>query len=174
MTYGHHPNKRPDLVVRALRVAHERLGSRPRLVVLGAAGGLREQLRRTAAAHGLEDAIDFPGYVATPVYQELIQRSRLVVLASSDEGFGLPVAEARYFGIPVLSTHDSGLSAIHGDRVVTAAATPDGLGAAMAALLAEPERRRPPAVVASWADTARGIRGVLVEAARRPAPGRVT
>ncbi|MDQ6523378.1 glycosyltransferase [Nocardioides sp. LHD-245] len=169
VTYGHHANKRPELVIRALRVAHAHLGSRPRLIVLGAAGGLRDRLRRTAVAQGLGDVVDFPGYVATPVYQQLVQRSRLVVLASSDEGFGLPVAEARYFGIPVLSTHDSGLSAIHGDRVDTAAATPDGLGAAMAELLREPARRRPPATVASWADTVRGIRAVLVEAAAQHA-----
>ncbi|WP_436698010.1 glycosyltransferase [Nocardioides sp. BYT-33-1] len=174
VTYGHHANKRPDLVIRALRVAHDRLGSRPRLVVLGAGGVLREELRRIARAQGVADAIDFPGYVATPVYQELVQRARLVVLASSDEGFGLPVAEARYFGIPVLCTDDSGLDAIHGDRVLTAAATPGGLGAAMAALLAGPERRRPPATVSAWADTVRGIRVVLAEAAaQHAAAGRV-
>ncbi|MCR1786230.1 glycosyltransferase [Nocardioides carbamazepini] len=170
VTYGHHANKRPDLVIRALRVAHERLGQRPRLVVLGAGGGLRERLRRTAVAQGVGAAVDFPGYVATSVYQELIQRAGLVVLASSDEGFGLPVAEARYFGIPVLSTDDSGLAAIHGDRVVTAAATPGGLGTAMAELLSEPGRRRPPATVATWADTARGIRDVLAEAAAQYVP----
>lgn len=113
VTFGHHSNKRPELVVLAMqRVIHEHSRSAD-LIVLGARNDYAEELRELARGAGIEDFIEFPGYVTQTRYREIVQKASVIILASSDEGFGLPVAEAKYFGIPVVAAFDSGLGDIH-------------------------------------------------------------
>lgn len=81
-----------------------------------------------------------------------------MVLASTDEGYGLPVVEARYFGHPVVVTDDSGLPEIHGDLVISVPPTANGLADGLTRALAAPRRgydgRR-------WVDTAAAIRAQI-------------
>lgn len=130
LTFGHHTNKRPDLVVRAVvALAQE---TRPPLVVLGAAGSLAAALRDLATDLGVE--VELPGFVDEPTYRGLVRSAGVVVLASSDEGFGLPVTEAEQVGIPVVTTDDNGLADLHPDLIVRSAdpsALADGLHEAM-------------------------------------------
>lgn len=166
LTFGHFPNKRPELVVdAAARLARD--GHDLRLVVLGARDDYAAELARRVAGHGLE-GVELPGFVADDDYRTLLRSSDVVVLASSDEGFGLPVAEADHFGIPCVVTDDGGLPEIHGDRVLVAAPDADALADRIADALAA-GRRTPVGPVGSagqvgergtWAATARGVRAL--------------
>ena len=159
VTFGHAVNKRPDLVLAAVA----RLPEDHRLTVLGARGAAAERLGRAAAELGLTDRLTLPGFVPDEVYRQTVRAAGVVVLASTDEGFGLPVCEAEQFGIPVVVTDDSGLGEIHGDRVVVSAADPAALAGAISAALARPVTPSE-TVVWGWRDTARGIRQALEDA----------
>jgi len=161
VTFGHHLNKRPDLVIRAL--AEMPIPARPQLTVLGARGETKTTLEKLARELGVAESCIFPGFVESDEYNSLIQTADAVVLASSDEGFGLPVAEAQYFGIPVVSTSDSGLDEIHAGLFVS---EPDPANLAAAIQLAVQSRGAATGVVAggTWAETASGIRRIALRA----------
>ncbi|WP_139977487.1 glycosyltransferase family 4 protein [Nocardioides litoris] len=156
VTFGHFPNKRPELVVDAVA----RLGTPVRLVVLGARGAYADELAARARAAGL-DGVELPGFVDAATYQALVATSDVVVLASSDEGFGLPVAEAGWFGVPCVVTDDGGLPEIHGDRVLVAAPDATALAERVAEALRTGRRPGPSTEVETWSATVQGIRAAL-------------
>ena len=158
VTFGHHLNKRPDLVIRAM--AEITTEVRPMLTVLGARGDTKVALEQLAHQLGVEQYCAFPGFVETDEYNRLIQSATVVVLASTDEGFGLPVAEAQYFGIPVVTASDSGLEEIHSDLFVSQPEPRE-----MAAVIVEAIHSRTDKVQRadqwSWAQTASEIRRIV-------------
>jgi glycosyltransferase involved in cell wall biosynthesis len=83
-----------------------------------------------------------------------MKRADCVVLASTDEGFGLPVAEALSLGHPVVVTSDSGLGEIFGDAVRAVPAEPEALGHAISDALAQGRMACDQPSMNSWRDTA--------------------
>lgn len=156
LTFGHQGNKRPELVLRALA----RLDPGPVLVVLGATGEQAAALRDLADELGVGERVELPGFVPDEDYRARVQRAAVVVLASTDEGFGLPVTEASAFGIPVVTTDDNGLDAIHPGAVRPVPATPADLAGAVANALRDGRAGGPPATVRTWADAAREFRAL--------------
>ena len=118
VTFGHHPNKRPELVIEAFAQTHVLRHADATLTVLGARGAYAKDLEDRARDLGISGAVALPGFVEPDAYEGLIANADVVVLASSDEGFGLPVAEAQFFGVPVVATSDSGLGDLHADLVI--------------------------------------------------------
>lgn len=119
LTYGLHTNKRPGLVVSAfLNARNMKLIPRnSQLTVLGLnVENASEDIRQAAEQH--PKVLKFPGFVNPEEYQRLMAGSRFAVLASSDEGYGLPVVESAYWGKKTLVSDDSGLQGIHGDLVI--------------------------------------------------------
>lgn len=117
VTFGHLNNKRPEPVIEA--VARLRVeGRKVSLIVLGASGAYRESLLRLVERRGLQGSVTVPGFVSDADYERTVSQASVVVMNSSDEGFGLPASEAHCLGIPVIVASDSGLSEIHGDSVV--------------------------------------------------------
>lgn len=162
VTFGHHSNKRPELLIRAMAIVVESGHKDISLTVLGAQGGYRDSLRQLAKDFGVGDYCTFPGFVSDTEYQRLIQSASLVALVSSDEGFGLPVSEAGYFGIPCIATNDSGLDEVHGDAVFTTFPTGEALAQGILTVLqACPQGsvRRP---IQSWRTTAAVMRSEVV------------
>ncbi|MCW2816656.1 MAG: hypothetical protein JWN84_4111 [Nocardioides sp.] len=155
LTFGHFPNKRPELVLDAVA----RTGRDVRLVVLGARDAYAAELKHRARTLGL-DGVELPGFVAAEVYQDLVRAADVVVLASSDEGFGLPVAEAGYFGVPCVVTADSGLAEIHGDRVLEAGPDPDALAARISEALVGGRSAVAVPSDSTWAATVEGVRAL--------------
>lgn len=164
VTFGHHNNKRPDLVIRALAVLRDQRTDVPMATVLGARGAYAETLRTLSAELGVEDLVSFPGFVEDATYQEVVSTAAVLVMPSSDEGFGLPVAEALYLGIPAIVTSDSGMPEIFGGDVVSVAPTADALAEAIAGVLdgalgaADVARSE----LITWADTAAQLRENLI------------
>lgn len=152
VTFGHLNNKRPDLVIAALATLDCTVA--PDLIVLGASGSLRETLRKLASAQGVAEKVHFPGFVPDREFQAIMKRATCVVLASSDEGFGLPVAEALSLGLPVVVTSDSGLEEIFGHAVTAVAAEPEALGRAISDALTPGTTACHQSAMHSWRDTA--------------------
>jgi glycosyltransferase involved in cell wall biosynthesis len=135
------PVKRLSTLVRAV---HRLAPSHPRLALLLVGGGAEEAgLRRLAAELGLEERVNFTGFVdeALGIYPLL----DLYVSASLKEGLPYALLEAMAAGRAVVATD------VAGNRdVVVAGETgllvppedPDALARAVAGLLADPARRR--------------------------------
>ncbi len=94
----HIPEKRVPAIVPAIARARQSLPEL-RALILGD-GPERELVLREVRAHGLEDVIEVPGFVATEVVEDAIARALCLLLPSSREGYGLVVVEAAAGGTP--------------------------------------------------------------------------
>jgi glycosyltransferase involved in cell wall biosynthesis len=120
------PRKNPLAAAEAARAVGRRL------VVVGPErdGALADELRALGA--------EVRGFVPKAELVRLTQEAAALLFPTSYEGFGLPVAEAMACGTPVVAAPDPAVREVGGDAV--AYAEPHELGAALARVLAEPER----------------------------------
>ena len=123
------------------------------------------RLDRDIARHKLGDRIAVTGAVSNERIAELYAEADAFVLASRFEGYGMALADAIAYGLPVVATKAGAIA----DTVPAAASllvAPDDVGALAAALrrlIERPDERRRLAVAAgvaarelpSWADSAR-------------------
>ncbi|WP_456786674.1 glycosyltransferase [Cellulomonas sp. P5_C5] len=161
VTFGHLSHKRPELVIDALALLPPDVLDGVRLVVLGASGQYADSLRSRAGGAADLGRVELPGFVSAEDYQTTVAGAAVVVMASTDEGFGLPVAEATFFGIPVVVTSDSGLSAVHGDSLIESEPTPAALAQAIETGLCA-RRHVPPTAARPWTSVARELRDVVL------------
>ena len=99
MSAGRHaPQKGFDTLLRAFSRLED---SSARLVLLGE-GNETESLRKLAMELGIEDRVDFPGFVDNPF--KYMANADVFVLSSWYEGFGNVLIEAMATGCPVVST----------------------------------------------------------------------
>lgn len=99
--------KRVDLIIRAVAVLRD-AGVEARLLVAGA-GDHAPKLRRLTAKLGLEDRVEFLGYVSEERKLELFRRSWVHVLTSPKEGWGIANMEAAACGTPTVASDSPGL-----------------------------------------------------------------
>ena len=102
-----------------------------------------EPIRREIQALGLEERVQFLGFVDDQDLPALYTLADLFLYPSKYEGFGLPVVEAMACGCPVLTANRASLPEVVGDAAVMV--DPDdteALAAAMQSLLGDSERRR--------------------------------
>jgi len=163
ITYGHHNNKRPELVIDAYaHVAPEVRSAHP-LVVLGARGEYASELRTRAESLGVSADVSLPGFISDERYEQLVSSAACIVLASTDEGFGLPVAEAQTLGIPAVVTDDSGVAEIFPRGPLVVGADPTALSDGIARALtmdADPWEGIPRR---SWREAAADVRRTIEE-----------
>ena len=96
--------KKLDRVIRlAARLKSE--GIKVLFQILGD-GELKNDLKLRTSKLGLDDCINFEGYVSNPY--PYIKNADLLLLCSGFEGFGLVVCEAMVLGVPVVSTKTAG------------------------------------------------------------------
>lgn len=99
--------KRVDLPIRAVaRLRAE--GRNVRLLVAGS-GDHGPALRSLAAELGVEDAVEFRGFVSEREKIELFRRSWVHVLTSPKEGWGITNIEAAACGTPTIASDSPGL-----------------------------------------------------------------
>lgn len=168
VTFGHHNNKRPELVVAALAQLRRADGDHAsRVTILGARGDYAAELVGLAARLGVDDAVDVPGFVSDQEYQTIVSNAGAVVMPSTDEGFGLPVAEALFLGIPAVVTDDSGMPEIFGDAVISVPPTETSLADAMRAIRAGARGAAAAEDMTTWGAAARALRGAIAQRSAR-------
>lgn len=134
------------------------------------------KLRAQVRSLNIEDAVRFVGHVEGPTKDALLREADVFALTSYQESFGLAVAEAMAYALPVLITDNVGIERDvrdHAAGLVVAAQVRD-VTQALANLAAGPEARlamgeRGAQLVAasySWDKTASGLIGVYEEVLR--------
>lgn len=138
------PLKGSHLLVPAVRSAASRLG-RAISVVLAGDGPERPRLQQTFSTAS-DVVASIPGWVGSDERASLLSRARVLVVPSVwPEPFGLVGLEAASAGVPVVAFNVGGipewLSDGEGGRLVSIDAGAEGLGAAIAEIVASPELR---------------------------------
>lgn len=77
-------------------------GRKARRLVLIGAGDEEPAMRSIAAAQGVSELIDFPGFLSADAVARQLNDGLALVLASSEEQWGLVVNEALAFGLPAI------------------------------------------------------------------------
>uniref|UniRef100_E6Q3L2 Putative Glycosyl transferase, group 1 n=1 Tax=mine drainage metagenome TaxID=410659 RepID=E6Q3L2_9ZZZZ len=114
-----------------------------RAISVGPSTPYRDACASIARELGVEDRLEFRGYVGRDALLELYATSTVLAMPSRYEGFGLPLAQARCAGLPAIAARGSSLDEIAGDSVPRIDA--DDVSAwseALASLFADPERAR--------------------------------
>ena len=136
----HIPEKRVPSLVPALALARERIPDL-RGEVYGD-GPERKEVLRLRAEHGLDGALDVPGFVAAERVEHALAHALCMLLPSRREGYGMVVVEAAALGTPsvVVSGTDNAATDLvsEGENgYVAASARPEDLAAAIERVHAE-------------------------------------
>src|SRR5580692_3051540 len=127
-----HPHKNLDGLLRAFALFRRR---RPdmRLVVCGMHGFVTGPLHQLRRSLGLEESVEFPGWIPRAQLYDLYARAWAFIYPSRFEGFGLPILEALAAGIPMACSAAEPMSGLAGDAAVKF--DPDDVDAIAAAML---------------------------------------
>jgi glycosyltransferase involved in cell wall biosynthesis len=107
---GIEPRKNIDRLLEAYARLPDELRRRHQLVVVcRVTPAEREALDRRLRGLGVSDRVRFPGYLPDELLTTLYQAAELFVFPSLYEGSGLPIAEARACGAPVVASRSSSL-----------------------------------------------------------------
>jgi glycosyltransferase involved in cell wall biosynthesis len=95
------------------------LGEPPlQLVLPGSPNDYERELRALALELGVEERVRFPGWISDADLEDLYHAAACFVLASFQEGFGLPVLEAMARELPVACSDTPALSEVVGDAAL--------------------------------------------------------
>jgi glycosyltransferase involved in cell wall biosynthesis len=86
----------------------------PELVLAGGRGWGGSWLERALALHPDRTRVHLPGYVSREEVRDLLRGAEVVVLASDEEGFGLPLAEALACGAACVASDAPALVEVAG------------------------------------------------------------
>jgi len=106
--------------------------------------GYQPRLETMVRNMNLSEQVRFLGPVRNENKWDLMRSAALFVLPSHSENFGIAALEAMACGCPVVVTPEVGLAGVIGERGagLVVGGEPKHLGTAIAALLADPARRR--------------------------------
>ncbi len=136
----------PRKNVGALISAYEQLvrtrRDAPPLVFAGRVSSGSVPLTGSSAGLILPDRIRYLGYVADEERLRLYREASMLVVASSDEGFGLPALEAMTMGVPVVAVARGALPEVVAEAgLLVDSDGPVGLAEAMGRVLGDAELR---------------------------------
>ena len=106
-----------DILLRALRLAHNKWGETYKLGIAGEFTGEQRAYLLNTLPLALQEKISFLGTVQRADMPKTINSSKFVTVPSRYESFGLPALEAMACGIPVLTTRVGGLPEIIDETV---------------------------------------------------------
>jgi glycosyltransferase involved in cell wall biosynthesis len=104
--------KGPDHFLRAAALVAQ-CNREARFLVCGS-GDMSDGLRALAAALGIADRVEFRGFLRPAAVDRLLARSRMLVMSSVSEPFGLVALEALRNGTPVILSRQSGVREVLG------------------------------------------------------------
>ena len=132
------PKKNLDLLLDAIASLPVHVS----LTVIGDGhGDLPDRLRQQSASLGLEERVEWAGFVSPDERGKALDQLDLVVLPSAFESFGMAAAEAMTHGVPVLVSRRTGIAEVVARQGGGVATEPDAraIAAALAELDAEPD-----------------------------------
>lgn len=141
----------------------------PPLVIVGRPGWEFEETMALPAQLGVEDRVRFAGHLSENDVGELMRASVALCAVSTGEGFGLPLVEAMYSGLPILASDIPPFREVAGAaaRFVNPLSEAD-IAAGMAAMLRDTAARAEMSAAGlgrrrlfSWDVAAAGIVGAL-------------
>ncbi len=169
-----HPHKGLDTLLQAF-AAFRSLRPEFRLAIAGLRGFHSEALERLRTQLGLDDAVEFTGWIPRADLYDLFTRAWAFLYPSTFEGFGMPILEALAAGVPTGCSNIEPLASLAGEAALqfdprdTAA-----LREAMLRLVSDERLRDRLAVqgprraaLFSWGATARATLDAIVEAVER-------
>ncbi len=110
------------------------------LVLGGAKGWLYEEIFRLIRELGLEESVQFPGYIADADLPLWYNSAEVMVYPSIYEGFGFPPLEAMACGTPVITSNTSSLPEVVGEAGLMVAPDDEpGMAEALRRVLTEPK-----------------------------------
>lgn len=109
-----HPHKNFGRLLKA----YARANLKQRLVCVGMFGFSTKQLHALRANLGLQDTVEFTGWIPRQKLLELFEKAYSVIYPSLFEGFGMPVVEAMAAGIPTACSAIPPLRELGGDAVL--------------------------------------------------------
>lgn len=115
-----------------------------KLVIAGGIGWMADEILAAPAKFGVEDKVIFTGRVNDADLRALYLGAMAYVQPSITEGFGLPILEAMFAGIPVISSDGGALPEIVGSAGVVVKLNSgfvDGLARAIQKVVGEPQLR---------------------------------
>jgi glycosyltransferase involved in cell wall biosynthesis len=113
-----HPRKNLESVIKAYYEAHDRLKTKPKLVIIGRGNSVySEKLINLAKELEIMDDVLFLGHVSydLPCVYNLAD---LFLLPSYHEGFGIVLIEAMACGVPVITSEIEDLREVAGDSAI--------------------------------------------------------
>lgn len=115
--FSHRKNIRA--IIQAFAKIKDQLPESYRIVLAGSAGRSTEELKEIIREKGLEDRVDFPGFIPVEEMAHLYNGAKLFVYPSYYEGFGLPPLEAMACGVPVITSNKTSIPEVVGDGART-------------------------------------------------------
>jgi glycosyltransferase involved in cell wall biosynthesis len=112
------PYKNIATLICALSIARKKAPFPITLTIAGSPDPRYPETARLAAELGVEDAIEWMGYVSDVQLITAYQRADVLVHPSRYEGFGLQVAEAMACGLPVICSDAAALPEVAGDAAI--------------------------------------------------------
>lgn len=137
------PEKGIDVILKALGILRDRGINQYELRVLGE-GPYRSDYEQLAAKLGLQDRVEFLGYVPNPY--SIMAEADIFVHAARWEGFGMVVVEAMALGLPVVATTCPGgpkeILDFGKYGILVPPDNPEELAQAIASLIQNPQKRQ--------------------------------
>ena len=112
------PRKNLARLIDSYSRLHEKSLTSFDLVLAGRAGRHSDELHSRVRQLGLESRIHFTGYIPEEHLAPLLHAALMFCYPSLFEGFGLPILEAHYAGVPVLTANNSSLPEVAGDAAL--------------------------------------------------------
>lgn len=125
--------KNPGLLIEAARLSESDW-----TLVIGGDGPLRESLEETVATYGLEDRVEFLGYVPDEELPDRYATADVFALPSTYEGMPLTVLEAASSGTAVLASPRAGTDFVTDDMGVIVEPEAEAIATELDTLAADP------------------------------------
>jgi len=112
------PHKNMERLVEAFLILKKGRKFKGQLVIAGHIPKMKDNVDSLIRIMGLKNDIVTTGYVSDLHISTLYKNAEIFVFPSLYEGFGIPVLEAFYYGIPVACSNVSAIPEIAGDAAV--------------------------------------------------------
>jgi len=134
--------KRGETFIRSIPIVLQNF-PKQKFIVIGRKGNAYMPLKKLVSDLGIEDNIEFIGFVENSMIPEFLNRSKIYIQISEIETFGVAIAEAMSCGVPVIVSKQGAIPEIVGDcGVYVDHNDPKSVAAAIINLLRKSENER--------------------------------